>query len=1258
MTGMVLDATPPMKKRATMFEAMWHTPEHSREKFAVVLFGATGFTGKLCALHFAQHAPSIQWALGGRDVEKLEKLRKDLIRCKYAVPPAGIVVGNLKDPGDCERIARSSRVVLTTCGPYAKYGVDLVRACATNGTHYVDITGEVIPFVRDSVQTLDAIAKKTKATIVHCAGYDSVPSDLLTKLAIDALQTRGESCRKCVVACDGAATKGGASGGTVASMLGIFAHLRSHPKDVIASLDQDLLAEKSSADDDHRRSSFSERNLLVDEVVVPKSKKFRHFVTSWWLLFPGYDPLLGAWHAPFVMAFCNQKIVRLSFALRRKALGTSYKEVLTVLPFVNDDGNWGLFGAVAVFMTSLLMSMMSVVMFLPRCITKHILPEPGTGPSREQRLKGKWTVRVAAEGDQSIARGTVVAEHQDPGYASTAVMVAETALALAESAESTAPPSGVVTPSVACPELTARLKTFGITFSLKVADKADVTTKQTLFGRKTTLFLTLASLGSFLFLRSIEIISVFTDAPDATLYVAAFIVASTLGFVAFAKKKKLSVASRFAVASVIAMLFVSFLLDRVLLWQPPAALDLEGKTYAITGGNSGLGLALGRELTAVGASVILLCRSPERCKVAADSIGAVAYDDLTLDLNDLRSVDAAGHLLKKRVPKLDGLILNAGFYGHPQDGRPNETVQGLEASFGTMHVGHALFEKLVPAKRIVIVSSEAHNLAPSGLFDDPCDKDTKIGPFLHCAYPRAKLANVYMGLALARKKDVVTVTPGFIRTNIQPRKFLRPLFQLMMRSPSNGVRGLLRALVDDTVSGKIVDAMARPRLYEDACWTMGGCNLDDALDLDRLTRKLIRLRDPAVQDDCVPRRIALAWSTILGMIFMKVFWASFVIFTVIVGASAYAILTAASGPTGFVLDTLNAIVQHPTVAPVVDACFWAWTLLCAGLAAPFVLVAGLFWGLLPKPLSKKNQKLGNKKDLGIVITGCDTGFGQSLATELSARGYTVFAGLYQDASTAWLQTMGENVLSSDKGVLPRPLRMDVTIESDVVAAQNVVEAWLAEDKNRKVLAVVNNAGLASGGYTEMLPEDELRKIQEVNYIGVARVCRHFLPLLRSSKDISRIIIVSSLAGKAPMYLGTAYSASKYAVRAYASGLRMEQDIPVCTVMPTFHRTPLFDKGNADLERNWNRASRRLQDTYGQDVFEQNKQRWNDIANGMAWDPNCVVDALVRLTTTSGPLPRELPVGFDAKFIAQLTTRLSPTGFEFIASLPFAKKKTA
>src|SRR3954471_13697024 len=139
----------------------------------IVLYGATGFVGALTAAHLARHAPSqLRIALAGRSRPKLEALRIELGR---AAASWELVAVDATDAPALRALAGRARVLATTVGPYAAYGKEVARACAESGTHYADLTGEVL-FVRWSLDELEARARETGSAIVHACGFDSIPS--------------------------------------------------------------------------------------------------------------------------------------------------------------------------------------------------------------------------------------------------------------------------------------------------------------------------------------------------------------------------------------------------------------------------------------------------------------------------------------------------------------------------------------------------------------------------------------------------------------------------------------------------------------------------------------------------------------------------------------------------------------------------------------------------------------------------------------------------------------------------------------------------------------------------------------------------------------------------------------------------------------------------------------------------------------------------------------------------------------------------
>lgn len=185
----------------------------------LILFGATGFTGRLVAEYLLRHAPpELRWALAGRSQAKLEAVRRELAALDARAGALPIVIADAHDEPALTALARTATAVCTTVGPYLAHGAALVAACVAAGTAYCDLTGEV-PFVRQMIDRHHAAAVASGARIVHCCGFDSVPSDLgVWVLQRDLEAQRGRGAPSVTALFE---IKGGASGGTVASMLGL-----------------------------------------------------------------------------------------------------------------------------------------------------------------------------------------------------------------------------------------------------------------------------------------------------------------------------------------------------------------------------------------------------------------------------------------------------------------------------------------------------------------------------------------------------------------------------------------------------------------------------------------------------------------------------------------------------------------------------------------------------------------------------------------------------------------------------------------------------------------------------------------------------------------------------------------------------------------------------------------------------------------------------------------------------------------------------
>ncbi len=364
-------------------------------QYDVVVYGASGFVGSLTARYLANHAPAgARIALGGRSATKLEAVRAQLPAAAREWP---VVVADSSDAEGLARLVGSTRAVATTVGPYEKYGRRLVEACARAGTHYADLTGEVL-FVRDSIEATDALARDTGARIVHACGYDSVPSDL--GLWLVAQQAASDGAGGLTDVTTVATIRGGVSGGTVDS-------LRTQ-------------VELTAADPAARKVVADPHALSPDRDAEPAPRQPRDVGP------PGRGPG-GRWTAPFVMAPFNTRIVRRSNALTGWSYGRDlrYQERMGA-------GRGPLGALVAGGMTAGIGVAVAGFSFRPtRVLLDRVLPAPGEGPGERTQANGWFRMDIHAATASGARYHGVVSGQGDPGYRATAVMLGESALCLA-----------------------------------------------------------------------------------------------------------------------------------------------------------------------------------------------------------------------------------------------------------------------------------------------------------------------------------------------------------------------------------------------------------------------------------------------------------------------------------------------------------------------------------------------------------------------------------------------------------------------------------------------------------------------------------------------------------------------------------------------------------------------------------------------------------------------------------------------------------
>jgi short subunit dehydrogenase-like uncharacterized protein len=391
-------------------------------EFDIVLYGATGFVGKLTAEYLARSAPDARIALAGRSTERLGAVRETLGEGAQSWP---VLVADAASPSTLTEMAARTQVVITTVGPYTRYGLPLVAACAAAGTDYADLTGEAM-FVRESIDLYHKQAADTGARIVHACGFDSIPSDLSVYGLFRAARAdgAGELADTDLVV---RSFSGGFSGGTIASMMEVL--------------------DTASRDPDARRQLADPYTLSTDRGAEPEVgpqpdlpwRRGRQIAPE----------LTGLWTAGFVMGPYNTRIVRRSNALLDWAYGRQlrYSESMSlgssrVLAPLASAAMGGV-GAATFGLGS------RYFRLLPRRLLERIAPKPGTGPSAAARERGYYrieTYTTTSTGARYVAR---MEQRGDPGYKATSVLLGECGLALAFDRDKLTDLSGVLTPAAA-----------------------------------------------------------------------------------------------------------------------------------------------------------------------------------------------------------------------------------------------------------------------------------------------------------------------------------------------------------------------------------------------------------------------------------------------------------------------------------------------------------------------------------------------------------------------------------------------------------------------------------------------------------------------------------------------------------------------------------------------------------------------------------------------------------------------------------------
>ena len=383
----------------------------TEREFEVVVWGASGFTGRLVVEYLLQKYGidgKVRWAAAGRDVEKINRTLEEV-----GAAGAPTIQADANDAASLAALASRTKVILTTVGPYQKYGTDLVAACVAAGTDYVDLCGEP-PWMRRMIDAHHAGANQTGARIVHSCGFDSIPFDLGVHFAQNLFkEAYGRPAKE--VKGRVLAAKGGASGGTIASFL---ATVEAAAKDAFV-----------------RKVMRDPYSLAPDSSAKrPRQPDGRT---------PRYDRDAGKWMAPFVMADINTRNVHRTNMLSGYAYGQDFKysEMMAApnaaAAYAIAAGTGGFAGLIAFPPTRAILS-------------RTALPKPGEGPSKHARETGFYKVLFIAKGARrgEMVKALVTGD-RDPGYGSTSKLIAESAICLAKDVDHVATPGGVWTPAAA-----------------------------------------------------------------------------------------------------------------------------------------------------------------------------------------------------------------------------------------------------------------------------------------------------------------------------------------------------------------------------------------------------------------------------------------------------------------------------------------------------------------------------------------------------------------------------------------------------------------------------------------------------------------------------------------------------------------------------------------------------------------------------------------------------------------------------------------
>ena len=405
----------------------------------LIVFGATGFTGKLVVEYLIKNYglenQKFTWAIAGRDKEKLEELKHSFIGIDPQSVNIRTYVADSFNSESLDILTSSCRAIISTVGPYLKYGLPLVESCVKNHTNYCDLTGEV-PFIRESINLFHEKALKNRCKIIHSCGFDSIPSDL------GVLLLQKDSLEKFNKVCDNVnlyvrSIRGGISGGTISSMINIKKYIHSHSENI------DVLKSPYS---------LNPSDKINNNVRQPVLKSVR------------WDNTFNKWTSPFLMSGVNTRVVHRTNAIAEFSYGENfrYNELSSF-----DKGLKGFLKACTMLVTLAFLQFSMGSNLLLWILKKTIFPKPGEGPSKGKMQSGFFKLKLIGSINDMQKNSVTVFGDSDPGYSATAKMLTESALSTLLNQNKILKKYGVLTPASGIGlTLIERLKGKGIVFKV------------------------------------------------------------------------------------------------------------------------------------------------------------------------------------------------------------------------------------------------------------------------------------------------------------------------------------------------------------------------------------------------------------------------------------------------------------------------------------------------------------------------------------------------------------------------------------------------------------------------------------------------------------------------------------------------------------------------------------------------------------------------------------------------------------------------